>query len=125
MEALEFFKKSIRSFGKDNVYFAPNHFNGVESARKFIKKLYKLGATKVNINCDIDGSFGVGETEVMADELIVCLPNQIFKRLDLVVAIFEEYPDEVSSLFNPFIDNNEDLNKVNWRTDKYIRLWWD
>ena len=50
---------------------------------------------------------------IYADTMIVYLPKSLSKRLDIVVAIWDAFPDEISD------------GHVNWRKDKSVLLWWD
>ena len=110
MEALKFFKDK-------RAEFAGNHFSPKE-ALAFVKRLYKLGCTKVEIGIDEEYLEDEDREEVYADSMVITLPKTISKRFDVVLAIWGEYPDEVSA------DSVYD-KPVNWRKDKNVLLWWD
>lgn len=111
MEALKYFKNK-------KAEFASNAFIR-EDAIAFCKRLYKLGATNIDIAFD-EELLEDGEEleEIYADSMLVSFPKNLGKRLDIAVAIFEWRPDEVSA------DSVYD-RKVNWRKDKSVFLWWD
>ncbi len=91
-EALKYLKKT--GFNCAN---GPNN----DEIIKFIKKIYKLGATKVEAALYEDGD------ELRFDEEIyIHLTNLV--SLDVIIAIHEVRPDELS----------EDMPGV-------LRLWWD
>jgi hypothetical protein len=111
MEALAYFKNK-------QAEFAANQFSPKE-ALAFCKKLYKLGAKKVEI--DFDENYNYEEdmrVEVYADTMIITLPKPATKRIDLMAAIFEERPDEITK------DTVYD-RAVNWKKDSSVVLWWD
>lgn len=108
MEALKYFKDK-------RAEFAGNHFSPKE-ALAFVKSLYKLGCTKVDIDWEYPEDEEPGE--IYADAMLITLPKTISKRFDVVLAIWGEYPDEVSA------DSVYD-KPVNWRKDKNVLLWWD
>ena len=109
MEALKYLKDK-------RAEFAANHFERKEAV-SFVKRLYKLGCTKIDISID-EEHLDEEVEEVYADTMLITLPKTISKRLDVVLAIWREYPDEVSadSVYN---------RAVNWRKDKNVLLWWD
>ena len=112
MEALTYFKNR-------RAEFAANHFNRKE-ALSFCKRLYKLGANQVDIDIlDPNEEDGPVE-ETYADALTVSLPKKLSKsrRLDIVVAILNEHPDEIST-------TSHFMQDVNWGKDTSFYLWWD
>jgi len=105
MEALSWLKYN------KNREFAANAFSRTE-ALSFIKKLYKLGITRAEIE-----SFG-SEPDY-SDRICLSLPASLSARLDIVSFIFSyRWPDEITS-------HEEYVIPVKWKIDKKVYLWWD
>lgn len=114
MEALVWLK------GNKNEYcFASNKFKDKKDILSLVKKLYKLGATKIEVDNIMDEPERIKEEGgPYADTLYVYLPENKNERADLKAAMFKTRPDEISS-------GKISLNKINWDKDDMIRLWWD
>lgn len=115
MEAVKWFKNNKNKFA-----FADNCFEGTKKALAFVKKLYRLGATKV----EIDPTSVSDEAERIeeeggpyADAFIIYLPKNKSKRLDLQSAIYFMRPTEIYC--------GKGYKPANWNKDDVIMVWWD
>ncbi len=53
-----------------------------------------------------------------AEGCIIEMPKSLAKRIDIMALIFDERPDEISSEAGIVKDPD-------FKTDRYIHLWWD
>lgn len=110
MEALEFIKK----YKNINLQIAPNRFFNIKEAISYIKKLYKLGCSKVEMG--INEAHLTLDGEHISDDMYITLPKSMSKRLDICAFLLEDRPDEAINTKN---------KKIDWKKDKQIILWWD
>lgn len=114
MEALSWLKTN-----KNEYCFASNKFKDKRQILALVKKLYKLGAVKIEIDNIMDEPERIeDEGGPYADTLLVYLPKNKTERLELKAAMFKTRPDEIGS-------SKTVLNEINWNKDDMIRLWWD
>ena len=111
MEAIKFLQDK-------KAEFAANQFDRKE-AIKFVKFLYKLGASKIEIlnNPQYED---IDDDEIYADSMLITLPKSLSKRLDIVLAIWAQTPSEVSDG-----ERIQSCYDMNWRSGKKVLLWWD
>jgi hypothetical protein len=106
MEALKWLTEN-----KNKSAFASNCFGNTKSAIDFVKKLYKAGAAKVEVDGLFDEDWRIKEEGgPYADVLLVHLPKNKSKRLELVPVVYSFRPDELDG---------------DWNGSDPIRLWWD
>jgi hypothetical protein len=106
MEALEFLTNN-----KNNYAFASNNFGETKEAIAFVKKLYAVGATFIEVDNIYDEESRIkSEGGPYADTLLIHLPKSKSKRLALVPVVLDTRPDELSG---------------DWNSNKPLRLWWD
>lgn len=111
MEALEFLK--IKKFE-----FAVNAFNKKEVIA-FVKYLYKMGVSKVEIDFDEEYLNDDDVEEIYCETMIITFPKLLPRMkngFDILLAILETRPHEMHNLRS---------NDVNWKKDKCVTLWWD
>lgn len=112
MEAINFIKNN-----KNKYCFASNHFDDKNDALKFVNKLYSAGAEEVRVDGILNEQWRIKEEKgAYADTLIIKMPREKEKIINIMAEILIVRPDEVDDLNHP---------KTDWNKAEYIRLWWD